>query len=110
MIELTQRVRAAALAVAALVGLALLAPPVLAAGGDAPVIGVVNVNVASAEELQLLPGIGESRAQAILELRKQKGGFRSVEELAEVKGIGSVALERLRPYVTVKGKTTARAR
>jgi len=66
------------------------------------------VNTASAEELQLLPGVGESRARAIVSVRAARGGFRSVDELVEVKGIGLVLLERLRPFVAVEGKTTAR--
>jgi competence protein ComEA len=70
--------------------------------------GVVNVNTASLEELQLLPGVGEARARAIVDLRKQRGGFKSLEELRAVKGIGDASLERLRPHVTFEGKTTAR--
>jgi comEA protein len=70
--------------------------------------GVVNLNTANAVELQLLPGVGEVRADAIIGVRKTKGGFKSVEELEEVKGIGSSMIEILRPYVTLTGKTTAR--
>ena len=82
----------------------------LAADGDPAVAGVVNVNTATAEELQLLPGIGAARADAVIELRKQRGGFKRLEELKDVKGIGDASLERLRPYVRFDGKTTARAR
>ncbi|MEE8314425.1 MAG: helix-hairpin-helix domain-containing protein [Myxococcota bacterium] len=70
-------------------------------------VGVVNVNTATAEQLQLLPGIGPARAAAILEFRKA-GKLKRVEELTEVSGIGEVALERIRPHVAVSGKTTAR--
>jgi len=87
--------------------LALAAAPAFAAG---TLSGVVNVNTASAEELQLLPGVGESRARAIVSARAARGGFHSADELVEVKGIGSVLLERLRPFVAVEGKTTARIR
>ena len=69
--------------------------------------GVVNVNTASVEELQLLPGVGEARARAIVDLRKQRGGLKSLEELLDVKGIGDSSLERLRPHVAFDGKTTA---
>ena len=69
--------------------------------------GVVNVNTASVEELQLLPGVGEARARAIVDLRKQRGGLKSLEDLRDVKGIGEVSLERLRPHVAFDGKTTA---
>lgn len=72
-----------------------------------PTLGVVNINTATAEELELLPGIGPARARAILEARGQKGAFKSVDELVEVKGIGQTAVERLRPFATVSGKTTA---
>ncbi len=96
--------RRAAAALMAL-GLALAAAPSLAAETGAPAAGPVNVNTASAEELQRLPGIGEARARAIVEMREQRGGFRSVDELVEVRGIGEAALERLRPHVTVGGGT-----
>jgi competence protein ComEA len=76
---------------------------------DAPrLVGTVNVNTATHEELQLLPGVGESRANAVIALRKQRGGFKTVDELTQVKGIGDAALERLRPFVRTEGKTTAR--
>ena len=59
------------------------------------------------KEVYRCPGIGESRARAVLVLRKQNGGFKSVDELAQVKGIGATALDRMRPYVRTQGKTTA---
>jgi comEA protein len=74
----------------------------------ASVSGVVNVNTASREELQLLPGVGKVRAGAILETRKQRGGFKTVDDLKSVSGIGDSMLDRMRPHVTLKGKTTAR--
>jgi comEA protein len=89
----------------------LLAPSLgLAApsSGKASTVGVVNINTASAEELQQLPGVGSVRATAILATRKERGGFKSVDELMEVKGIGPSMLEKLRPRVTLKGRTTAR--
>lgn len=103
-----KRARAAAWIVAAWLGIAMAAGPGVAADGSPSLVGVVNVNTASAAELQLLPGIGETRAQAILDTRKAKGGFRSVDELVDVKGIGDSALARMRPFVTLQGKTTAR--
>jgi competence protein ComEA len=96
--------RAAACALA--LALVLAAAPALA-GGASQLSGTVNVNTATAEQLQLLPGIGDARARAVIETRKRRGGFERVEDLLEVKGIGESSLEQLRPYVTVKGKTTA---
>ena len=98
--------RASLLALLAMVGVLLAASP-LHAAADAALTGVVNINTATAEELQLLPGIGESRAKAVLVLRKQNGGFKSVDELAQVKGIGASVLDRMRPYARTQGKTTA---
>ncbi len=77
--------------------------------GGAAIAGVVNVNSATAEELSLLPGVGPAKAQAILEYRKQHGAFKRVDDLSEVKGIGDKALERMRPHVTLDGKTTAQS-
>ena len=75
------------------------AAPVEKSPAAASAPSTVNVNTATVEELTALPGIGEKRAHAILDARKQKGGFKSVDELTEVKGIGPANLEKLRPYL-----------
>ena len=106
----TRLARALAPAFLAALGLALAAFPAFADDGAPGLTGVVNVNTATVEELQLLPGIGEARAHAVVALRKQRGGFKSVNDLLQVKGIGEAGLDRLRPHVTVTGKTTARLR
>ncbi|MFQ5418049.1 MAG: ComEA family DNA-binding protein [Myxococcota bacterium] len=103
----TRTARASLLAMVLALGMLLSASPTLAAGGGS-LTGVVNINTATLEQLQMLPGIGESRARAVVAIRKKTGGFKSVDELAQVKGIGPVALERLRPFVRMQGKTTAR--
>lgn len=61
----------------------------------------VNINTATAEELQNLPRIGPAMAQRIIAWREAHGGFRSVDELDAVPGIGPSMLENLRPLVTV---------
>ena len=61
----------------------------------------VNINTATAEELQTLPRIGPAMAQRIIAWREGHGGFRSVDELDAVPGIGPSMLENLRPLVTV---------
>jgi competence protein ComEA len=86
----------------------LAASAVAAADSKPTFTGVVNVNTASPEQLQLLPGIGEARARAIVSMRKQNGGFKSLEQLTEVKGIGDAMLDRLRPHLSLNGKTSAR--
>ena len=63
--------------------------------------GSVNINTATAEQLQSLPRIGPAMAQRIITWREAHGGFRSVDELDAVPGIGPTLLETLRPLVTV---------
>jgi len=67
--------------------------------------GIVNINTASAEELERLPGVGPTRARAILDLRARKP-FKHLEDLMQVKGIGRATFRKLRPYLTLKGPTT----
>jgi len=64
-----------------------------------PVWAQVDINTATQSELESLPGIGPSKAKAILEYRRQHGPFQSVDELEKVKGIGRATVERLRPDI-----------
>lgn len=68
---------------------------------DAATGFVVDLNTATASELEQLPGIGHSRALAILEFRQKHGGFTQVSQLMRIKGIGRAMLRKLRPHVTV---------
>jgi len=61
----------------------------------------VNLNTATLAELLTLPGIGETRAQAILAYRAEHGPFTRIEELQNVSGIGPATYEKLAPYITV---------
>ena len=99
-------IRTSALALVAL--LAALAVPAAAQQAAAPqpasaakAEAVVNLNTATAAELESLPGIGKSTAQRILEYRQKSGGFKKVEELMNVKGIGEKSFLKLKPLVTV---------
>jgi competence protein ComEA len=69
-------------------------------GGGAPA-GPLDLNAATAEQLESLPGVGPATAEAILSYRKEKGRFRSVEELLEVRGIGEAKLASIRSKVRV---------
>ena len=64
---------------------------------------VIDVNTADAYDLDRLPGIGPSKAEAILTYREEHGPFQTVDDLLAVSGIGEVTLENLRPYVTAGG-------
>jgi competence protein ComEA len=68
--------------------------------------GVVNVNTASADELQLLPGVGPAKVRDILAYRS-KHPFRTPEEIVRIKGIGRKMFRRLRLHLAVSGPTTA---
>jgi competence protein ComEA len=74
-------------------------PAVAAKGGGA--VGPVDLNTATAEQLEALPGVGPATSKAILAYRSSHGRFRSVTELLEVPGIGPAKLEALRPLVRV---------
>lgn len=63
----------------------------------------VNINTATAQELQSLKGIGEKKALAIVEYRQANGPFKTVEDLSKVKGIGAATVERLKPEISVSG-------
>ena len=62
--------------------------------------GKVNINTASAEELQTIPGIGAAKAAAIIEYREVQGEFKSTEEIQNVPGIKGKTFEKIQPYLT----------
>jgi competence protein ComEA len=77
------------------------APPVSAGGGTDPVSVVVDLNTATAAELDTLPGVGPVMSARILEWRAAHGRFASVDQLREISGIGARTFERLAPHVRV---------
>jgi competence protein ComEA len=67
---------------------------------------MVNVNSADASQLAMLPRVGPSVAQRIVDYRKQNGPFKKPEDLMLVQGIGEKTFQLLKPYVAVAGETT----
>jgi competence protein ComEA len=68
----------------------------------------VNLNTASVAQLETLPGIGKSTAERILEFRQKNGGFKKVEDLMNVRGVGEKSFLKLKSLVTVAPvKTTS---
>ncbi|MCR5215879.1 MAG: helix-hairpin-helix domain-containing protein [Lachnospiraceae bacterium] len=63
--------------------------------------GLVNLNTASKEELMTLPGIGESRAESILDYRKQVGKFQHIEDVMQVSGIKENAFAKIKELICV---------
>lgn len=73
-----------------------------ATGGEIATGGtLVNINIASVEELDSLPGVGEATAQAIVDDRDANGAFASIEDLMRVSGIGEKKFEKLRDFICV---------
>ena len=62
----------------------------------------ININQASLEELQEIPGIGEVRAQAIIDHREEAGSFDSIEDIQQVSGIKGKTFEKIEAYITVE--------
>ena len=69
--------------------------------GDESSAPQIDLNRATVEELESVPGIGEVMAQRIVDFREQHGPFSRVDDLLKVKGIGEKSLEKLRPYFKV---------
>lgn len=105
-----KRSGAKVMAVVAVAFLALGAGEALAAKKVAKkqLTGVVNLNTASPQQLDLLPGVGAKAAKQIVDYRA-KTPFAKVEDLTKVKGFGKKKLEKLKPFLAVSGATTLKA-
>jgi len=68
----------------------------------------ININTATSEELQQVPGIGPVTAEKILQMRKSYGAFKSVDDLLAIKGLGKKRLDKMRKYLTVSKQSTSK--
>jgi competence protein ComEA len=83
------------------------AKPAAAAKARATTNQPVNLNAATAAQLQTLPGVGASTAQRIVDYRQKNGSFKKIEELMNVKGIGEKSFLKLKPLITVNADKAA---
>jgi competence protein ComEA len=65
----------------------------------------INLNTATVDQLTTLPGVGRKTAELIVEYRTKSGGFKKIEELMNVKGIGEKTFLKLKPLVSAPPKT-----
>lgn len=72
-----------------------------AASKEKPAAAAVNINTATAAELQKLPGVGPATATRIIEYRQKNGGFKRVEDLMNIRGIGEKSFLKLKPLITI---------
>ncbi len=84
-----------------LVVIVFVAAQVHADTKHAPPAHSVDLNSATAEQLQHVPGIGPSTAKAIVNFRQKSGPFQKVEDLLAIKGISKTRFEKMRPYLTI---------
>jgi competence protein ComEA len=97
---------------AAIAAIALSAPA-LSAQSKAPApkpaataAAPVNLNTATAEQLATIPGVGPKMAERIIDYRQKNGGFKKVEDLMNVSGVGEKSFLKMKPLITVTaGKT-----
>lgn len=75
------------------------AVPLQPSAEPSPQDGLVSINTANSSQLQTVPGIGEKKAQAIIDYRNQHGSFNSLSDLKKVKGIGEKVFQKLKPYI-----------
>ena len=80
-------------------------PATTSAQEQAPTKTTINLNTATLDQLATLPGIGPKTAERILEYRTKNGGFKKIEELMNVKGIGEKSFLKIKPLVSAPPKT-----
>jgi competence protein ComEA len=93
--------------IAAIAAIAVSGPALSAQGRSTPTktmataAAPVNLNTATAEQLTTIPGVGAKTAERIIEYRQKNGGFKKVEDLMNVSGVGEKSFLKMKPLITV---------
>jgi competence ComEA-like helix-hairpin-helix protein len=74
---------------------------------DRPPSSTLDINAATVDDLKKIPGIGPSRAAAIIALRDERNGFGTLEEIGDVSGIGKITLNKLRPHLHINAPASS---
>lgn len=90
-----------ALGLVATAAVAQESPRQAAKAATASIGAPINLNTATVAQLETLPGVGKSTAERILEYRQKNGGFKKVEDLMNVRGIGEKSFLKMKPLITV---------
>ena len=80
--------------------------PKAAATATATATAPVNLNTATAEQLATIPGVGPRMAERIIDYRQKNGGFKKVEDLMNVSGVGEKSFLKMKPLITVTAPKT----
>jgi competence protein ComEA len=80
--------------------------PKAAATATATATAPVNLNTATAEQLATIPGVGLKMAERIIDYRQKNGGFKKVEDLMNVSGVGEKSFLKMKPLITVTAPKT----
>jgi comEA protein len=81
--------------------------PKAAATATATATAPVNLNTATAEQLATIPGVGPRMAERIIDYRQKNGGFKKVEDLMNVSGVGEKSFLKMKPLITVTAPKTS---
>jgi competence protein ComEA len=80
--------------------------PKAAATATATATAPVNLNTATAEQLATVPGVGPKMAERIIDYRQKNGGFKKIEDLMNVSGVGEKSFLKMKPLITVTAPKT----
>jgi len=72
----------------------------------ATVTGKININTATVDQLNMLPGVGPAKTKALVDYRTKNGNFKSIEDLMKVPGIKQKKVDKLKEYIIFEGETT----